>query len=49
LADRLRQRQGLAWDAFGIAVLPDKGISLTWGSVIGTGKTPAIYASVVAS
>lgn len=34
-------------DTFGIAVLPDGDISMTWGSAVGTHKVSAIYASVV--
>jgi hypothetical protein len=34
-------------DTFGIALLPGGGISLTWGSAVGTSKHSAIYSSVV--
>jgi hypothetical protein len=34
-------------DTFGIALLPDGSVSLTWGSAIGTSRTSAIYAAVV--
>jgi hypothetical protein len=34
-------------DTFGIAALPSGGVSLTWGSAVGTSKHSAIYASVV--
>jgi hypothetical protein len=34
-------------DTFGISVLPDGRISLTWGSAVGTSHASAIYASVV--
>jgi hypothetical protein len=34
-------------DTFGISALPDGGVSLTWGSAVGTGRLSAIYASVV--
>ena len=34
-------------DTFGIALLPDGRISLTWGSAVGSSKLSAIYASVV--
>ncbi|HEV2258993.1 MAG TPA: sialidase family protein [Streptosporangiaceae bacterium] len=34
-------------DTFGIALLPDGAISLTWGSAVGTSRASAIYASVV--
>jgi hypothetical protein len=48
-AFRMPARLGLAWpgDTFGIAVLPDGSVSLTWGSAIGTGRASAIYAAVV--
>lgn len=36
-------------DTFGLAVLPDGRISMTWGSATGTSKASAIYASVVTS
>jgi len=39
LVGRLWQRQDLARDAFGIALLPNGSISPMWGSVIGTYKT----------
>jgi hypothetical protein len=34
-------------DTFGISVLPDGRISLTWGSAVGTSRSSAIYAAVV--
>jgi hypothetical protein len=34
-------------DTFGIALLPDGDISMTWGSAVGTHKVSAIYAAVV--
>jgi hypothetical protein len=34
-------------DTFGIALLPDGSISLTWGSAVGTRKLSAIYSCVV--
>jgi len=34
-------------DTFGIALLPDGRICLTWGSAVGTSKASAIYAAVV--
>ncbi len=34
-------------DTFGIALLPDGSVSLTWGSALGASKASAIYASVV--
>jgi hypothetical protein len=34
-------------DTFGIALLPDGSVSLTWGSAIGTSRTSAICAAVV--
>jgi hypothetical protein len=34
-------------DTFGISLLPDGSISLTWGSAVGSRKFSAIYASVV--
>src|SRR5580700_3279631 len=34
-------------DTFGIALLPDGAVSLTWGSALGTSRASAIYASVV--
>src|SRR5579859_3377363 len=34
-------------DTFGIALLPDGSVSLTWGSALGASKASAIYSSVV--
>jgi len=34
-------------DTFGIALLPDGSVSLTWGSAVGASRASAIYASVV--
>jgi hypothetical protein len=34
-------------DTFGIALLPDGSISLTWGSAVGTSKHSAIYSCLV--
>ena len=34
-------------DTFGIALLPDGSVSLTWGSALGASKASAIWASVV--